>query len=240
MNYKDYLKEERLPSSWCGGCGNGLVLKTVTQVFEELNYKGDEVVVVSGIGCSGRSAGYFNLDTVHGCHGRAIPLAEGIKAVNDNLKVVVVSGDGDLLSIGGNHLLHSARRNTDLCVICIDNEIYGMTGGQKSCMTKKDVVTITCPEGNRDIPMDVQAIIRSHGNFYARTTVFHVKHMKKCITEALNHKGFAFVDIKSVCPTNDGRRRGFKTPFDMFVYLKENFKIKEGLELEKNEIGILK
>src|SRR5574337_973593 len=124
-HFKRYLKLDLLPTPWCPGCGNGIVLKTICQAFDEVDLPRDGTVVVSGIGCAGRSAGFFDLDSVHTAHGRAIPVAEGIKYANDALHVVVVSGDGDLLGIGGNHLLHAIRRNTNITVICYANEIYG-------------------------------------------------------------------------------------------------------------------
>jgi 2-oxoglutarate ferredoxin oxidoreductase subunit beta len=135
MNYKEYIKWERLPSTWCPGCAIGTVFKQLAYTLEKMDVPREELVVVSGIGCSGRTAGYFNVDSVHSTHGRAIAVAEGIKLANPKLKVIVFSGDGDLVGIGGNHFLHAARRNTDLTVICINNAIYGMTGGQMAPTT---------------------------------------------------------------------------------------------------------
>jgi len=218
-------------------------MKAVCEAFTSLGLSTDEVVVVSGIGCSGRSAGYFAVDSVHGAHGRAIPMAEGIKEANPRLKVVVLSGDGDLLGIGGNHLIHAARRNTAITVVCIDNRIYGMTGGQKGPTTPVGHKTITSPYGNQDRPMNVQAIIRAHGNFYARSSVFHYKHLGKAIREALQYDGFAFVDVASHCIENDGRRVGFKEAYDMMKKFKEEYRINREecpLALEENELGILR
>lgn len=241
MGYRDYVREERFPTSWCGGCGIGIALKAACQVFEELEFTGKNTTVVSGIGCSGRSAGYFKLDTVHGIHGRAVPLAEGIKLGNERLNVIVFSGDGDLLGIGGNHLLHACRRNTDITVICIDNEIYGMTGGQKAPTTGLDVKTLTSPKGNDEPPINIQALIRAHNNFYARTTVYHYNHMRKCLKEALQWKGLSFVDIKTPCISNNGRRLGFKNGYEMLIHYKDQYKIaaKNGDPLEERELGIV-
>ena len=243
MDYSTWVRQERLPTTWCPGCGTGVVMKAACEEFVELEYGLDEVVVVSGIGCSGRTAGYFSIDSVHGAHGRALPVAEGIKRSNPKLKVVVISGDGDLLSIGGNHLIHGARRNTDITVICIDNEIYGMTGGQKGPTTPVDRMTISSPYGNYDRPINAQGLIRAHKNYYGRTTVFHYKHMRKVIRGALEYKGFSFVDVAAQCIENNGRRIGYKEGYDMMKKFKEEFKInkKEDIEyLEKNELGIVK
>jgi 2-oxoglutarate/2-oxoacid ferredoxin oxidoreductase subunit beta len=238
-NYMNYLKEGLLPTRWCPGCGNGIILKTVCEAFDELNIAKNEVVVVSGIGCSGRSAGFFDLDTVHTVHGRAIPVAEGIKTANEKLKVVVMSGDGDLLGIGGNHLLHATRRNTDITVICFNNEIYGMTGGQVSPTTRSGIKTLTTPAGCPDRPLNVQALIKGHGCFYARTTAFHIKHMKKCVTAALKHEGFSFVEARIQCIVNNGRRLGFNNAYEMLMDYKDNYKINDNAHLlNDNEIGI--
>ena len=201
----------------------------------------DNTVVVSGIGCSGRSAGTFSLDSVHTVHGRAIPVAEGIKMANDDLNVVVLSGDGDLLGIGGNHLVHASRRNTNITVICFSNEIYGMTGGQAAPTTRQGTKTLTTPEGCRERPIDLQPLIKAHNCFYAKTTVYHVKHLEQCIVEALKYEGFAFVDVKVHCITNNGRRLGFKNASEMLLQFKENYKINDKPDiLQPEEIGITK
>ena len=241
ITYLNYLKKERLPTQWCPGCGNGIVLKLVCLAMEKLNFSQKDTVVVSGIGCSGRSAGFFNLDSVHSVHGRAIPLAEGIKNANEKLNVVVVSGDGDLLGIGGNHLLHASRRNTNISVVCIANSIYGMTGGQSSPTTEQGSRTLTAPQGNAETPIDVQSFLKAHHCYYARSTVFHFNHAEKCITESFQFKGLSFVEIKTQCITNDGRRRGFKNAYEMLISYKENYKINNKAEvLEHNEIGIIR
>lgn len=237
-SYIRFLKTERLPTSWCPGCGDGNVIQATCQVFDELGFSHKDVVVVSGIGCAGRSAGYIRVDTVHGLHGRALPLAEGITAVRDDLKVVVISGDGDIMGIGGNHLIHTSRRGSRMSVFCVTNDVYGMTGGQKSPITKLGAKTITSPDGNRDRPVDVQGIVLAHQNFYGRTSVYHLKHMKDVIKAALEYDGFSFVEIISHCISNYGRRVGFKSPYEMFVDLKR-FKINDGAErLKEDEIGI--
>ncbi len=148
MNYKDYIKWDRMPTTWCPGCAIGTIFKQTAFALAEIGLAAEEMTVVSGIGCSGRAAGYFNVDSVHVTHGRALPVAEGIKRANPKLKVIVFSGDGDLVGIGGNHLLHAARRDVDLAVICVNNAIYGMTGGQMAPTTPTGEKTLTSPHGS--------------------------------------------------------------------------------------------
>lgn len=235
-----FVKTEKFPTVWCPGCGIGLIFNATVKALEELNLK--KICIVSGIGCTGRSAGYFNLDSLHTLHGRAIPAAEGMKLANPELNVAVLSGDGDLLGIGGNHLLHASRRNTKLAVICNSNETYGLTGGQLSPTTRKGAVTLTSPHGNPYSPINVHDIITSNERcFYARTTVFHVEHMKKVIKEALLWNGFAFVEVVGVCIEVFGKRMGFKHGYEMLDELKRNYKIAgEKPKLEPNELGVVK
>ncbi|MEK6729273.1 MAG: thiamine pyrophosphate-dependent enzyme [Planctomycetota bacterium] len=241
INYQRYLKLGLLPTPWCPGCGNGIVLKAVCQAFDELSLPKEGTVVVSGIGCAGRSAGFFDLDSVHTAHGRAIPVAEGIKYANDALTVVVLSGDGDLLGIGGNHLLHAIRRNTNITVVCYANEIYGMTGGQVSPLTPHNAKTVTSPLGNADFPIDVQSYFKNRNSYFARTTAFHLNHLKKSIVEALKFKGFSFVEARTMCIVNYGRRVGYKNSHEMLMHYKEFYKVNDGVEeLSQNEIGILR
>ncbi|MFH1637832.1 MAG: thiamine pyrophosphate-dependent enzyme, partial [Candidatus Woesearchaeota archaeon] len=159
MSWIELIRQERMPTVWCPGCGLGILLTQVAKAFEELGLDYTNTAVVSGIGCTGRFAGYLNMDTVHSLHGRAIPLAEGIKRANENLNVFVISGDGDLTGIGGNHLLHASRRNVNITVICVDNGIYGMTGGQLAPTTEKGMATATSPYGSPYEPINLQGII---------------------------------------------------------------------------------
>lgn len=240
MSYKEWLNLKRLPTMWCGGCGLGIMINYIAQAFEELGYKKNEVVVVSGIGCTGRSAGYFDTDSVHGLHGRAVPLAEGIKRGNKNLKVVVISGDGDLLGIGGNHLIHTTRRDVDITVICFNNEIYGMTGGQMSPTTQLDSFTVTSPYGCMYNPINAQKLISANKKyFFARTSIWHVDHLKKVVEEALEYKGFSFVEVVAYCITNNGTRIGYKEAMDMMNVIRKTYKIKEQIESE-TDLGVIK
>ncbi len=233
-----FLKDEQ--TIWCPGCGLGLILNNTAKALEELELR--KTTVVSGIGCTGRSAGYFNLDTLHTLHGRAIAAAEGLKLANPELNVLVLSGDGDLMGIGGNHLLHASRRNTNIKVVCNSNETYGLTGGQLAPSTRKGAVTATSPYGNPYFPLNVQGLITSNEHyFYARTTVFHVEHMKKMIKEALQWEGFAFVEVVGTCIENFGKRLGFKNSYEMMDELKKNYKIAGEKEyLEANELGAVR
>ena len=237
-----YFKQEMFPTIWCPGCGIGLTTKETAKAFEELGLDNSQISIVSGIGCSGRAAGYFNMDTIHGCHGRAIPVAEGLKRANPKLNVIVFSGDGDLVGIGGNHLIHCPRRDTDVTVICINNQTYGLTGGQLAPTAKEGTVTMTSPEGSSYHPFNIQDIVVANKRFfYARTTVFHIDHMKKCIKEAIQFKGFSFVEVISNCVETYGKRQGYKDAYEMLMEYKNTFKIVNNKDrLEDNEIGIVK
>lgn len=240
MPIRSYLREDRLPTYWCPGCGDGLVVRTLAEVFKELGCTSENTVLVSGIGCAARAPGYFSFESIHGLHGRAIPIAEGVKTVRPDLHVVIFSGDGDLLGIGANHLIHASRRNSDITVICIDNQIYGMTGGQKSPTTALGVKTLTSPNGNTDRPVDCQSLVKAHGSFYARATTFHLPLLKEAIRAAILHNGFSLVDVRSQCPVNFGRRLGYKNAYEMLMYFKKAYRPAEGIvdRLADDEIGI--
>jgi len=240
-SYKELLKMQRFPHTWCPGCGIGAVMKNAAMALRELGWNAENTVAVSGIGCSGRMAGYMNLDALHTPHGRPLTAAEAIKTVRPDLNVIVLSGDGDLASIGGNHLLHVSRRNPDITVFCNDNEIYGLTGGQAGPTTPKGTKTLTSPGGQRHAPLRLGPLLtRQPPYFFARTSVYHLNHLKTCLREALLWKGFSFVDIVSDCIELNGRRLGFKTAHQMFKWFDERFHIVEGIRehLEDDELGI--
>jgi 2-oxoglutarate ferredoxin oxidoreductase subunit beta len=210
-----------LKSAWCAGCGLHTINKAISDVMSEIGWTDKNTVVVSGIGCSGLASQYYEADSVESDHGRAIPLAEGIKVARPDLNVIVISGDGDLLGIGGDHLLHTARRNTNIKVICNQNDVYAMTGGQLSPTTPLNDPTKTSVKGSHVPPINVQSIITGNDkHFFARTTITDLNHMKDSIRAALSWDGFAFVDILSMCPTNHGRIMGFNTPVEMLMSLK--------------------
>ena len=242
-SYKDLLKMQRFPHTWCPGCGIGAVMKNVAMVLKELGWNHQNTVAVSGIGCSGRMASYMNLDALHTPHGRALTAAETIKTVRSDLNVIVLSGDGDLGSIGGNHLLHTSRRNPDITVFCNNNEIYGLTGGQAGPTTPKGTKTITSPRGGAYLPLRLGRLLTHQAPyFFARTSVYHLNHLKTCIQEALRWRGFSFVDIVSDCIELNGRRLGFKTAHQMFKWFDQRFHIVEGVRdhLNDDELGIAK
>jgi len=197
----------------------------------------DEISVVSGIGCTGRVAGYLKLDSFHTTHGRAIPFATGLKLANPKLKVVVYSGDGDLFAIGGNHIIHAARRNIDLTVICVNNFTYGMTGGQLTPTTPVDAIASTSPYGNTEQPFNLPHLAESAGAVYvARWTAFHVRQSIKAMKEAILKKGFSFVEILSPCPTLYGRRNRLGDGLDMMKFYKENSTIKNGADTREVDL----
>jgi len=203
----DLLRIDRIPHIWCPGCGIGTAFSSCLIAMRESGIDLEKTVMVSGIGCSGRGAGYVNLDSYHTTHGRAIPFATGMKLANPELNVVVFSGDGDLFAIGGNHFIHAARRNVDLTVICVNNFNYGMTGGQVAATTPLTAKTTTTPVGNPDTPFNLPLLAYASGATYvARWTILHTRDLTESIEEALLNRGFSFIEILSPCPVNYGRR----------------------------------
>src|SRR6056297_90340 len=173
-----YLREDKLPHIWCPGCGHGTILSNIVRGIDQAEYDPDKTVVVSGIGCSGRASGYLDFDTLHVTHGRAIPFATGIKLANPELNVIVITGDGDGTAIGGNHLIHGCRRNIGLTVVLLNNQIYGMTGGQYSPMTPQGDMGTTVPYGNIDQNFDLGEMTKSAGaSFIARGTAYHANQL---------------------------------------------------------------
>ncbi len=213
--------DERFPHILCPGCGIGTIMATMVRAFIELNISQDELCVISGIGCSSRVPGYLDCDTFHTLHGRALPAATGVKLAKPELKVVVIGGDGDIMAIGGNHFIHTARRNLDLTVIVVNNFTYGMTGGQYSPTTPTHEKAATAPFGNVERSFDVCFIAKAAGAmFVARSTTFHVAHLKKMIELALNKRGFGVVEVISQCPTFYGRYQGIGDAVKMLEWLK--------------------
>jgi pyruvate/2-oxoacid:ferredoxin oxidoreductase beta subunit len=185
---------------------------------------------------------YLQHESVYTLHGRTLPVAEAIKTVRPEMQVVVVSGDGDTASIGGNHLIHAIRRNAPLTVLCNNNEIYGLTGGQTGPTTPTGTKTLSSPAGNPNTPINLQGLVRSSPHaLYAKTTVYHQLHMRNAIREAIEHEGFSFVDITSQCIENNGRRIGFASANDMLTFYRKTYKRapKDATELQKFEIGVL-
>lgn len=221
-----FLRMDRMPSIWCPGCGIGTTVNCFTRALTACGLDLDQTAIVSGIGCTGRVAGYLNLDSFHTTHGRAIPFATGLKLGNPDLKVVVYSGDGDLTAIGGNHFIHAARRNIDMTVVCVNNLTYGMTGGQVTPTTPEPAVASTTPYGAFEHPFNLPYLADSCGAVYvARWTTYHVRQMAKAMREALNKRGFSFVEIISPCPTLYARRNRLGDGLAAMKYYKEKSKV---------------
>lgn len=211
---RKYLRhDKKFPHIWCAGCGNGIVLGSLIRAIDQSGLEKDNIVLVSGIGCSGRITVYVDLNTLHVTHGRVLSFATGIKLAKDSLKVITVMGDGDATAIGGNHFIHAARRNMDLTAIIINNQIYGMTGGQYSPTTPYDSRTTTSPYGHVENTFSISELaIAAGASFVARATVYHTQLLDKVIKAAILKKGFSVVEILSNCHTQYGRRNKIGTP----------------------------
>jgi len=218
-----YLRHnKKFPHVLCAGCGHGIVLGTLIRSIHSLDIPKDDVVIVAGIGCSGRLAVYVDFNTVHTTHGRALTFATGIKMANPKLNVITIMGDGDALSIGGNHLIHAARRNIGVTALILNNNIYGMTGGQSSPATPEGATTMTNPYGQLDKSFDTVELARGAGaNYVARGTVFHVKKLEKVLTNAIERPGFSVVEAITPCHTQYGRKNKYRTPVDMYKWMKK-------------------
>ena len=218
-----YFRKWTLPHIWCPGCGHGTITSAVVRAIDRVGLDQDKTVIVSGIGCSGRAPGYLDFNTLHTTHGRALAFATGVKMSRPELNVIVLTGDGDAAAIGGNHLIHAARRNIDITTVCYNNSIYGMTGGQYSPLTPPESVATTAPYGNVDPSFDLCKLVKGAGGSYvARSTVYHVVPMTNYITRALEKKGFSFVEVVSQCPIYFGRRNKLPSSMDLLNWQKEN------------------
>ena len=238
---QNFLREGMIPHIWCEGCGNGIILNCFVKAISELNLDVNKVVVVSGIGCIGRLSGYTNTDSYHTTHGRAIAFATGVKLAKPELKVVVISGDGDLFAIGGNHFIHAARRNIDIQVICANNFNYGMTGGQYGPTTPLEAWTTTTPYGNIEHPFNLVNLAAASGSVYvARWTSLHVRRLTESIKKALEKNGFSFIEVVSPCPEIYGRRNKMPTGIDMMNWFKKASEIKNYSDPARAEISLEK
>ncbi|WFD12142.1 2-oxoacid:ferredoxin oxidoreductase subunit beta [Tepidibacter hydrothermalis] len=221
---KNNFRVDRLPHIWCPGCGHGILMRAIAVAIEESNLDKDKVCIVSGIGCSSRAAGYMDFNTLHTTHGRAIAFATGLKVANPDLKVIVISGDGDASAIGGNHLIHACRRNIDITTIIFNNNIYGMTGGQYSPTTPNKEKGTTAPYGNIDKAFDICQLASGAGATYvARSTVYHVNKMVEYVKKGIKHKGFSLVEGVSACPTYYGRKNKKGSAVDLIKEMKHKF-----------------
>ena len=234
---QSFLRKGMIPHIWCKGCGNGIILNCFVKALDELNIDLNNVVVVSGIGCIGRISGYTNTDSFHTTHGRSIAFATGVKLAKPELKVAVISGDGDLFAIGGNHFIHAARRNMDIQVICANNFNYGMTGGQHGPTTPLEALAPTTPYGNIEHPFNLVHLAAGSGAVYvARWTVFHARRLIESIKKALQKEGFSFIEAVTPCTEIYGRYNKMGTAVDMMKWLKEVSEIRHHYEPVKAEI----
>lgn len=223
FSMNEYLRRDFMPTIWCAGCGNGIILGAVVRAIHELGWSRDDTVLISGIGCSARSPAYVDFNSMQTTHGRALAFATGVKAYNPRLNVVCLLGDGDCAAIGGNHLLHAARRNIDITAVVFNNSVYGMTGGQTSPTTPYRRYSTTAPFGNPEPELDICAVAASAGATYvARSTVYHVTQLKNLIKKALQHKGFSLVEALTPCPTGYGRRNAFDSAVEMMRWMRDN------------------
>lgn len=220
----EYLRhDKKFPHVWCAGCSNGIVLGGIIRAIAELQLDRDDIMMVSGIGCSSRMPVYVDFNTLHTLHGRSIAYATGIKLYKPHMKVIVVTGDGDCTAIGGNHLIHAARRNIDLTVVLINNNIYGMTGGQCSPTTPHEAIATTAPYGNIEPDFNVCELAMGAGaSFVGRTTAFHAIEMQNMIKDGLNHKGFSMIEVISACPVIYGRLNKKGGPAEMMKAMRDN------------------
>lgn len=218
-----YLRhDKKFPHVWCPGCGNGIVLGSLIRSIDRLKLSKDEVVLASGIGCSGRMTTYVDFNTLHTTHGRALTFATGVKLANPELTVIAVMGDGDATAIGGNHFIHAARRNVNLTAIIINNQIYGMTGGQHSPATPYGSLSSTSPLGHIEDAFPISELAATAGASYvARGTVYHVRLMDELIQKAIQKRGFSVVEVMSNCHVQYGRRNRIKDPVAMLNWFKD-------------------
>ena len=242
-----YFRPGRLPHLWCGGCGTGIVLAAMIEAVDRLGLTKDEVAFISGIGCSSRASGYVDFNTANTLHGRALPIASGLKMARPEMTVIVASGDGDCAAIGGNHLIHAARRNIDLTLVAFNNSIYGMTGGQYSPLTPVGSRATTAPYLTMEPTFDLLELARAAGaTFTARATTYHAPLLEKVIEQGLRHKGFSVIEAVAACPTNFGRQNKIGAPAAMMEWQKEHGVMKAAWEKlspeerqEKFPIGVL-
>ncbi len=247
MDYFQYLRKERMPHIWCPGCGHGTIMKSILRALDKMKLNKDDVVVVSGIGCSSRTPGYLDFNTLHTTHGRALAFAQGVKVANPKLKVIVISGDGDAMAIGGNHFIHACRRNIDICLIVFNNNIYGMTGGQASPTTFTGAKGTTAPYGAIEQPFDVCSMAQASGaSFVARALDLDAVAMDRIILSGLQNKGFSVVDAWSQCTTYFGRQNKWgdaSEMMDRYKAMTYNVKLSDKMSDEeragKYPLGVL-
>ncbi len=235
-----YLRhDKKFPHVWCPGCGIGILLGALIRAIDRTGLEKDDIVLVSGIGCSGRLPVYVDFNTLHTTHGRALTFATGVKLAKPSLKVIVVMGDGDAVAIGGNHFIHAARRNVDMTVLCVNNFTYGMTGGQLGPTTPLTACTATTRRGNTEKPFNIPYLAAASGAVYvARWTAAQVHRLEQTMTEALAKKGFSVVEIISPCPTYYGRMNRQVTGLEQMRYYRDSSVVKHGINPAEADIEI--
>ncbi len=235
----DIMRSDRMPHIFCPGCGIGIAMRCYAQAILDSEIPERQHVVVSGIGCTGRVAGYMDIDSYHTTHGRGIPFAIGLKLANPSLMVTVFSGDGDLAAIGGNHLIHAARRNVDIKVVCVNNFNYGMTGGQFGPTTPTGAYATTSPYGNREHPFNLPYLLAAAGASYvSRWTTIHVRQLKKDILHAFARPGFAFIEVLSSCPVGFGKSNNIRDGLEEMRLYRERCVLARDVPLEDLEIDL--
>ncbi|NLI46426.1 MAG: 2-oxoacid:ferredoxin oxidoreductase subunit beta [Acidobacteria bacterium] len=222
VDYANLLRTQYIPHIWCPGCGHGIILKAVLRAVERLGLDKNKIAFVSGIGCSSRAVGYVDFNTLHTTHGRALAFATGVKIARPDLHVIVVSGDGDALAIGGNHFIHACRRNIDMTLIVFNNYIYGMTGGQYSPTTPEGSFASTAPFGSVEPPFDVcNLAIAAGATYVARGTAYSTAQLDKYVEKGIQNPGFSVIEALSQCPTYYGRKNKLRTPVDNLKWQKD-------------------
>lgn len=219
-----YLRhDKKFPHVWCPGCGNGILLGALIRAIDRTHLEKDEIVIVSGIGCSGRLSVYVDFNTLHTTHGRALTFATGVKLANPKLQVIVIMGDGDATAIGGNHFIHAARRNLNLTAIVVNNSIYGMTGGQYSPTTPYGSLATTSLHGNIEQAFSIAELAAMAGaSMVSRGTVYHTSLLDELLEKAIHKRGFSVVEVISHCHTQYGRRNKMGNAADMLLWQKNS------------------
>jgi 2-oxoglutarate/2-oxoacid ferredoxin oxidoreductase subunit beta len=235
----EVLRTDRLPHIWCPGCGLGIVTECYARAMLASGIPQTKHVCVSGIGCTGRVAGYVRVDSFHTTHGRAIPFATGLRLARPDLAVTVFSGDGDLFAIGGNHFIHAARRNVDLNIICVNNFNYGMTGGQAGPTTPQGGFTTTTPEGNRETPFNLPYLAAAVGAVYvARWTTMHVRQLQQSIERAMRKEGFTFIEVIAPCPVSFGKSNDIGDGLDEMWFYRRQCIVDDNAPLDSLDVSM--
>jgi 2-oxoglutarate ferredoxin oxidoreductase subunit beta len=243
FNYDKYLRLEKMPTLWCWGCGDGVILKATIRAIEKMGWAQDDVCVVSGIGCSGRFSSYVDFNTVHTTHGRTVAFATGIKLANPDKHVICVAGDGDALAIGGNHTIHACRRNIDINFIIINNFIYGLTNSQTSPTTPQGMWTVTQKVGNIDPTFNAcNLAIASGASWVGRESMLDPKKLERLIVKGFEHRGFSFIEVLSNCHINLGRKNKMLSAMDNLNWIDSITMTKakyDKLETEEEKLNLL-